>query len=562
MIDDLIVDDNQFATFIKEFENHEKNRREIRDRRLKRWKEDFKFFLNQLVIPALIYACIGAIAWAVRGSSGFGGFDGTLVPGSAWGILWVYFAYKKGIDGRFVSFWLCIGIAIGGLLGYGIYVSWIQGVFQINNSIIATKDISPIYGYIWFWIVGADWFGVGAIILGWVLSSKVNIEPNKNLYKNKTKFKIWSLRIIIPLIFALIGLILTYVLPNLFYPFYDPTFYSRDICPICVDRVISTNRTNFIFLMWWLGALFTAIIQKDKTTFFCGIFFGVSFGILYMLNAMWTLFYTIAPSYIDWWKIWELGAGFSGGFLYGILQYFWLKNIYRSYKSQNQINENKKINSIPKDLIRSEEEKQLPDLDQKNQSDSTVATHNGETTQKQFMEKQLQQILQKKIAKNKVSAIYFELTNFIFYGIIAYGGSFSIGEFLEFYPSEIDQYSFPIVRILIFSILSIFILFNLIVNLIKISKSSKKMSDLIRSQNSEADSPNQNEYNFQQNHKLTKFIKERLQKKQFKKIDNKLIKSWVYLLIMSVIIAYSTEITVFYALFFGLAILIMNNLKI
>jgi dipeptide/tripeptide permease len=41
-----------------------------------------------------------------------------------------------------------------------------------------------------------------------------------------------------------------------------------------------------------------------------------------MVSAMWCLGYVYAPEYIDWWKMWEMSAGFSLGSLYALLMYW------------------------------------------------------------------------------------------------------------------------------------------------------------------------------------------------------------------------------------------------
>ena len=72
--------------------------------------------------------------------------------------------------------WLGLGIGIGGILGYGQYISWIQGFFQI--SISNQISISPATGYLWLLICGISWGGFGGVFLGWALSCKKRIEKN------------------------------------------------------------------------------------------------------------------------------------------------------------------------------------------------------------------------------------------------------------------------------------------------------------------------------------------------------------------------------------------------
>ncbi len=44
----------------------------------------------------LLFASMGAITWAIRGTSGWGGVDGTVVPGMMWAVLWYYYLLSYG----------------------------------------------------------------------------------------------------------------------------------------------------------------------------------------------------------------------------------------------------------------------------------------------------------------------------------------------------------------------------------------------------------------------------------------------------------------------------------
>jgi hypothetical protein len=90
----------------------------------------------ELFLTFLLFGSIGAITWAIRGTAGWGGVDGTVVPGLMWGILWYYVAYRKGLDARGIVLCLGLGIALGGELGYGQYVGWIRGIFHVGDETI------------------------------------------------------------------------------------------------------------------------------------------------------------------------------------------------------------------------------------------------------------------------------------------------------------------------------------------------------------------------------------------------------------------------------------------
>lgn len=418
---------------------------------------------------------MGAITWAMRGSSGWGGFDGTLIPGMTWAILWNYFAYLRGLDGRISGFWLGIGVSIGGMWGYGQYVSWIQGIFYTNTNVIPYESIlvNPIYGYIWFWIVGAIWLGIAGVFLGWAL------DKNYFNLSRSEKIKKWLPRIEIPLMTALIGWILTILYPQWFFPNYSEVLYTEIACPDCFERTISTNTINFIMLMWWIGAIIVAYIQKDKYTFRYAIFLGVSFGFLYMLSAMWMLMDTLFPGYIDWWKIWEMMAGFSGGILYGILQYYILRDIERISKSTN------------------------------------LFDHRTKT------------LIQDHIFERRAN-IFLTLIIATLLVVIIYGGSFKIGVLLHLYDGNIDQYSFPLPRILIFVPFTASFIVWMIIQIFKIMQKSHA----------------ENYFEFKITH-----------------IHKKLIYILLYITLIGVAVSWGTKIEFFYILFFILNLIILVKLN-
>lgn len=37
---------------------------------------------------ALLLGSVGAVGWGIRGSDGWDGIEGTIVPGMSWGLLW------------------------------------------------------------------------------------------------------------------------------------------------------------------------------------------------------------------------------------------------------------------------------------------------------------------------------------------------------------------------------------------------------------------------------------------------------------------------------------------
>lgn len=271
--------------------------------------------LRDLALTMLLFGSMGAITWAIRGTSGWGGIDGTIVPGMTWAMLWYYLCRLRGMDAGSVPLWLGLGIALGGELGYGQYVSWIRGEFQVGDGAI---PIAPFVGYAWFVVAGIGWGAPGGIALGWALGGRTSLRH-------------WALRILVPAAVAFCGWLLVQALPALFFPKHSLGLYSGDL-DRHLERTVYTNTQNFVVVAWWLGALLVAVLQRDRATLAMGLLIGGGFGLGFMLSALWCLGYVYAPGFIDWWKVWELNAGFFLGVLYALALWGsirWLEGLRR-----------------------------------------------------------------------------------------------------------------------------------------------------------------------------------------------------------------------------------------
>jgi hypothetical protein len=102
-----------------------------------------------------------------------------------------------------------------------------------------------------------------------------------------------------------------------------------------LGRTVYTNAQNAIAVAWFLGALIVAIFQRDKPTLVMGTIIGGGFGLGMVISALWCLGYGFAPQYIDWWKMWEVHAGFNLGVLYVIALFWGLRQseIYQSHEN-------------------------------------------------------------------------------------------------------------------------------------------------------------------------------------------------------------------------------------
>jgi hypothetical protein len=271
--------------------------------------------MQEFWLPLLLFGSMGAITWAIRGTAGWGGVDGTVVPGLMWGLLWYYLCYRKGIDARGIVFWLGLGIALGGELGYGQYVSWIMGRFHVGEKII---PISPWIGYAWLVICGIGWAAPGGIMLGWALGGQAS--TGRWIVRSLLLIALWVILFAPPFIDWL-GAQFVRIWPGLLFPNASLGLYAGMLDKHLV-RTVYTNTQNFVTVVWWVMALLVAAFQRDRTTLVTGLVIGAGFGPGFMQSTLWCLGYDFAPHYIDWWKMWELNAGFNLGLLYVIVLYW------------------------------------------------------------------------------------------------------------------------------------------------------------------------------------------------------------------------------------------------
>ncbi|GMV93296.1 MAG: hypothetical protein AMXMBFR82_30740 [Candidatus Hydrogenedentota bacterium] len=354
--------------------------------------------LREFILWALLFGSVGGIAWAIRGTTGWGGIDGTIVPGMAYGLLWYWVCRCKGVDARGVALWLGLGIAIGGEWGYGQYTGWIRGTFETVDGLV---PLNPAVGHLWFFLCGIAWGAPGGVALGWVLSGKHSLHT-------------WLVRLVVPLGAALLGRMLIQVRPGWFFPNFSSDLYTpvpgttlpetyffqnqpfmtgawlvcvvliavswylsknnhpyRDIgrglsilsvvysisLVLCMGwwlarpedglglfsgeldkhlgRTVYTNAQNAIVVAWAVGAMVVAAAQRDKWTLAMNTIVGFGFGFGMMISALWCLGYIHWRDYIDWWKLWEVHAGFNLGVLYALALWWALHQVGKEQRRQH-----------------------------------------------------------------------------------------------------------------------------------------------------------------------------------------------------------------------------------
>ena len=82
---------------------------------------------HDLVLPTLLFAVLGAMTWAIRGCSGFGGSMGCVFAGVMWGAAWWFIAREPGAEQsrRYASGWIILAVTAGvGMSGARGWMQW------------------------------------------------------------------------------------------------------------------------------------------------------------------------------------------------------------------------------------------------------------------------------------------------------------------------------------------------------------------------------------------------------------------------------------------------------
>ncbi len=263
------------------------------------------------IIPLALFGIVGAFGWAIRGTSGWGGIAGGAIAGFWWGALFYLLAKVRGIDARWQFFAIGFGIAFGGMNGYGQFISWIRGVFSVGDPSMvespvvetSTLPLNPAIGFMWLAIVGLEWGGNAAGFLSWTLKKPKNPKE-------------WAIRILCPVLFAIVAFLTVKYNPNAFFPHYSNELYASEQCRIHCARTASTLPTLSLFVGQFVGFLVAETLLKNWEGLKTMAIMAVGFAIAFPLSSLW--FFGNLEGFSSWWKLWEESIGLIGGISIGI----------------------------------------------------------------------------------------------------------------------------------------------------------------------------------------------------------------------------------------------------
>ena len=281
--------------------------------------------LHDLVLPTLLFAAVGGMVWAVRGCSGYGAVNGCVFSGVTWGTVWWFISRDRSgrQSRRYASAWiilaLAVGIGVSGARGWMQWPSFFRGELMLdapNNKLV---PIPRAYGFLWLFIAGVPWAGLGACMLAWCGARREREKASPRQLAQD-----WALRIVCGVGAVLIANRLFTQHPEAFLPLYKglKSQYSDLIANPNLKRLIGDNRLAIGHLGLYLGFLLAEVIRRDwKNVTLIGTV-GFINGAGWALCQNWNWAHTVFPGVsFNFWRCWESSGGISIGIAYGVAFY-------------------------------------------------------------------------------------------------------------------------------------------------------------------------------------------------------------------------------------------------
>lgn len=264
------------------------------------------------VLIALVMGLMGGFFWAIRGTGGFGGESGGMLAGLGWAALWYLFSRFDGMagrrpygSGRLIAA-ITLGIAVGGLTGYGVYIGWLQGKFYLDYP-NGLRAVAPWTGYMMLFFCGLHWGGLAGAFMAWC-------APQRPL-----RWRDWAARLAAGVCGAFIALFIVRSFPQAFLPFYSEGIYAVDANETCTRAWLSVQNIAPHVGMY-LGFLCFEVFRRDWRAVALMLVMGFGFAIPFTVGGYWHTFQGSELA-LPWWKNWEMSIGLGGGLAFGLAFY-------------------------------------------------------------------------------------------------------------------------------------------------------------------------------------------------------------------------------------------------
>jgi hypothetical protein len=271
--------------------------------------------MHDLFLPTLLFTAMGGMTWAVRGCSGYGASSGCIFAGVMWGAGWWYLAHEsRGPQTRrYCSAWIIPAVTLA--FGYSGARGWMQWHFLFEGHLSTNPakgeyaPISTFYGFLWMFIAGMPWAGLGACLLAWCGSLR------------ETHACHWVLRMVCGVGGAYLGRYLFEAYPEYFLPLYssiEAQYKDLDANP-SLRRMINDNRQAMFHMGYYVGFLLFECLRKDWKNVVLILTVGILNGLGWALFQTWKWAPGIwKDANFNWWRCWESSGGLSIGFAFGI----------------------------------------------------------------------------------------------------------------------------------------------------------------------------------------------------------------------------------------------------
>ena len=286
---------------------------------------------HDLILPTLLFGALGGMTWAVRGSSGFGTVWGCVFAGVMWGVAWWYLARDPSGEQsrRYSSAWIVLAVTLGvGLSGERGWMQWpsfFEGQLQINYEKGEFHPISRSYGFLWMFIAGVPWAGLGACLLAWCGSLR------------ETRIWHWILRIAFGVGFAALGRWLIKTYPQDFQPLYatlEAKYQDLKANPN-LAKLVRDNADAFTHLGCYVGFLLFELLRRDWKNSLLILTVGVVNGAGWALLQTWKFSHDFwGNASFNFWRCWESSGGISIGIAYGIAYFLVNRRMSESERAQ------------------------------------------------------------------------------------------------------------------------------------------------------------------------------------------------------------------------------------
>jgi hypothetical protein len=270
---------------------------------------------HDLVLPSLLFAALGAMTWAVRGTAGASAMNAHIAPGLTWGAAWWYLArdpagrQSRRYASGWVMFALTVGFALAGNRGWTQWPQFFEGHLSTNYARGEWVPISRSFGFLWLFIAGAAWAGLPACLLAWCGEGR------------PLRAWEWTLRIACGLGGAYLAWRLYARFPEFFLPRYgsiEAKYHDFHANP-GLARLYRDNGAAVRHAGYCLGFLFFEAARRDWKNVLLVSTVGVLNGLGWALCQNWKWAAQVWPdASFNFWRCWECCGGISIGIAFGV----------------------------------------------------------------------------------------------------------------------------------------------------------------------------------------------------------------------------------------------------